>query len=163
MATVLVQRTGMNGDKILREKFGTPDIMTSSEISPVMARYLESFDFFFIATSNKNGECKASFSSRRNGSPAIKILRGEMIIFPEYIGNETFGGLENIRENPHIGMLFMDLKTGLRIRVNGEAAFTEYPGWMTIFPGCLRVVKVRVQEIYKQNRPVSLGDSAVSV
>jgi hypothetical protein len=77
------------------------------------------------------------------------------IIFPHYLGNGSFRSLGNILENPHIGMLFMDFKTGVRMRVNGEATLSDDAGWPNLFPGSLQTVKVTVREAYKQNQPVA--------
>src|SRR5579875_145371 len=55
------QEMKYSGDQILRQKFGTPDIPVQSILSKRVSRYLESFDYFFIATSNRKGECDASY------------------------------------------------------------------------------------------------------
>ena len=159
MAVVTVQQLERPGDVVLREKFGTPDVQTSDAISPDLARYLESLSFFFISTSDKRGECDASFRSKRGRSLLLKIMDGNSIVFPDYLGNGSFRSLGNILENPHIGMLFIDLRSGLRIRVNGEAQVSDDLKWLDEFPGSIQVVKVRVREVYKQNRPVELGRS----
>jgi uncharacterized protein len=153
------QVVALSGEEQLREKFGTPDIPITTFIPRNLARYLETFDFFFIATSNSKGECDASFRGRRGKSPGIKIVDEKTIIFPDYLGNGSFKSLGNILENPHIGMLFIDLKTGLRIRINGEAQVVNDPQWLSVFPDSIQLVKVNVTEAYKQNRPVSMGKS----
>ena len=156
-AYAIQEQIALSGDAKLREKYGTPDIPITSFIPPNLARYLETFDFFFIATSNSKGECDASFRGRHGKSPAIKIVHEKTIIFPDYLGNGSFKSLGNILENPHIGMLFIDLKSGVRIRVNGEAQVVNDPRWLSVFPDSIQIVKVNVTKVYKQNRPVSLG------
>ena len=156
MKTMLIQQTESSGDEILRKKFGTPDIPVQTTISASIALYLETFDFFFIATSNRKGECDASFRGKRDGPTSVKVLGDNTIVFPDYLGNGSFRSLGNILENPHIGMVFINLDTGLRIRLNGDAEVVQDQDLMKIFPGCIQVVKVNVREIYKQNRPVSI-------
>lgn len=92
------------------------------------------------------------------------MLDARTIIFPHYMGNGTFRSLGNILENPHIGMLFMDLESGLRIRINGQAEVSDNPEWLSLFPHSLLSVKVTVEEAYQQNRPVhhARGDSGAS-
>ncbi len=148
------------GDEVLRGKFGTQDIAAATRIAENVARFLESQDYFFIATSNRQGECDSSYRGRGKGVPLIKILDEKTIIFPHYMGNGTFRSLGNILENPHIGMLFMDFKTGLRLRVNGDAEISDDPDWLAMFPGSVETVKVTVQEVYKQNRPARLPNPA---
>jgi hypothetical protein len=41
------------------------------------------------------------------------------------------------------------------MRVNGEAEVTEDPHSLAMFPGSIQAVKVKIREVYKQNRPVS--------
>ena len=144
------------GDEILRRKFGTPDIPVSASLPDSMAHEMESAEFFFIATSNRAGECDSSYRGKRKGVPAIKILDEKTIIFPDYLGNGSFRSLGNILENPHIGMLFMDFRTGMRIRVNGDAEISDDPTWVKLFPGSLQTVKVTVREAYTQNRPAKI-------
>jgi|SRR5690348_846589 len=141
------------GDEILRRRFRTPDIPVASSLSQDIVRFVESLDFFFIATSNRAGECDSSYRGKGEGVPAIRVLDSRTIIFPHYLGNGTFRSLGNILENPHIGMLFMDLKTGMRIRINGHAEISEDPEWLKLFPHSLMTVRVTVEEAYKQNRP----------
>ncbi len=150
------QQIELPGDERLRRKFGTPDIPVSSSIVKSIARFIESAEFFSIATSSKAGECDCSYRGKRKGVPAVKILDEKTIIFPDYLGNGSFRSLGNILENPHIGMLFMGFDTGLRIRINGEAEISDDPEWLKLFPSSLQTVKVTVREAYKQNRPVEL-------
>ncbi len=155
MNVVDTEEHQLSGDEILRRRFGTPDIAVDSSLSAEVAHYLESFDFFFIATSNKVGECDSSYRGKRKDVPAVKVLDEHTIIFPDYLGNGSFRSLGNVLENPHIGMLFMDFKTGVRMRVNGEATLSDDAGWLNLFPGSLQTVKVTVREVYKQNQPVA--------
>ncbi len=153
MNTAELTEDVLPGDEILRRRFGTADIPVESNLTEEMVPFIESLEFFFIATSNRTGECDSSYRGKGKGVPAIKVLDSRTIIFPHYMGNGTFRSLGNILENPHIGMLFMDLKTGLRIRINGHAEISEDPEWLKLFPHSLLTVKVTVEEAYKQNRP----------
>lgn len=143
----------LRGDEILRRKFGTIDVPVETILSDAVVRFIESVDFFFIATSDGRGECDASYRHKGRGVPAIKVLDDKTIIFPHYMGNGTFRSLGNILENPHIGMLFIELPSGLRMRVNGEAEVSDNSDWLALFPGSVATVKVAVREVYKQNRP----------
>jgi predicted pyridoxine 5'-phosphate oxidase superfamily flavin-nucleotide-binding protein len=125
-------------------------------LSDSLAHYIESTDFFFIATSNRAGECDSSDGGKRKGVPAVKLLDEKTITFPDYLGNGSFRSLGNILENPPPGMLFMDFRTDMRIRVNGDAEISDDPAWVKLFSGSLQMVKVTVREAYKQKRPVEI-------
>lgn len=58
------------GDVILRRRFRTPDIPVASSLSQDIVHFIESLDFFFIATSNRAGECDSSY--RRKGEGALQ-------------------------------------------------------------------------------------------
>jgi hypothetical protein len=139
------QRHASHGEELLRKRFVTPDVPASATISDGVAHYLESFDFLFIATSNREGEYDSSYWGEREGVPAVKVLDDKMIIFPDYMGDGSFRNLGTILTNPHIGMRFMDLRTCVRMRVNGDAEISEDPDWRKICPGSLQTVKVTVR------------------
>lgn len=149
----------LSGEEILRKKFDTKDIEAATALSPQVIQFIETLDFFFIATSNHLGECDSSYRGKGKKVPLLKVLDEKTFIFPHYLGNGTFRSLGNILENPHIGMLFMDLKTGLRMRINGDAEISDDADWLKMFPNSIETVKVTVQEVYKQNRPA--GESEV--
>lgn len=145
------------GDEMLRRKFGTPDIPVASSLSDDLLQQIQSLDFFFIATCNRRGECDSSYRGKGKDVPAIKVLDSRKFVFPHYMGNGSFRSLGNILENPHIGMLFIDMRSGRRIRVNGHAEVNEDREWLDLFPHSLLTVQVTVEEAYEQNRPVSVS------
>jgi uncharacterized protein len=98
------------GDEILRRKFGTIDVPVEAALSGAVVRFIESAEFFFIATSNRRGECDASYRHKGRGVPAIKVLDQKTMVFPHYMGNGSFRSLGNVLDNRHIGM------SGLRRR-----------------------------------------------
>lgn len=85
----------------------------------------------------------------------MKVLEGYTIVFPDNLGNGSFRVMGNILEDPHIGTLFIDFNTGLRIRVNGIAEITHDPYLSGLFPDCIQSVKVSIHEINKRNLPAS--------
>ncbi len=152
------------GDEVFRRKFGTIDIPVQDTLSDTVVGFIESVEYFFIATSNQRSECDASYRHRGRDVPAVKVLDRRTIIFPQYMGNGTFRSLGNILENGHIGMLFIEIPSGLRMRINGRAEVSDDPAWLAMFPGSVETVKVTVDEVYKQNRPaVKVGQTGASV
>lgn len=154
------EESALPGDEILRRKFGTRDIPVSSRLSEALVREIESLEYFFIATSSRQGECDSSYRGKGKGVPAVRVLDSRTIVFPHYLGNGTFRSLGNMLENPHVGMLFMNMETGLRVRVNGRAEISEDPQWLASFPHSLLCVKVTVEEAYVQNRPATLPQTS---
>lgn len=136
----------LSGEQLLRDKFHTKGIHTGEKLSELLRRYIESLDFFFIATADKAGNCDCSF---RGGFPAVKVLDETTLLFPDYPGNGAFQSLGNIMENPHIGMLFIDFTHQQRLRINGRAEVTDDAELCAWFPGSIQVVKVAVEQVYR--------------
>jgi len=137
---------GLNGELTLQQKFETKGIRVGEKITDLLRRYLESLDFFFIATADKDGNCDCSY---RGGYPALKVLDETTLVFPDYPGNGAFQSLGNILENPHIGMLFIDFTHQQRLRINGKAKLLDDPRLCALFPGAIQVVKVEVEQVYR--------------
>ncbi len=135
-----------SGEQLLQNKFDTKGIRVGERISELLQRYLESLDFFFIATADKAGNCDCSY---RGGVPAVKVLDEKTLLFPDYPGNGAFQSLGNIVENPHIGMLFIDFTHQQRLRINGRAEILDDAALCAYFPGSIQVVRVSVEQVYR--------------
>lgn len=123
-------------------------------ISPALARFLEAQPFCFIATADNRGECDCSFRGRQHNlphspDPLLKVVDEKTLVFPDYSGNKLYNSLGNILVNPHIGMLFVDFRTGVRVRINGRAEIIENPqAFQEAWPDALRYVQVAVAQAY---------------
>ncbi len=135
-----------SGEQRLRDKFQTGGIRVGQKLTPLLCKYVEAMEFFFIATADRNGNCDCSF---RGGVPAVKALDDETLLFPDYPGNGAFQSLGNILENPRIGMLFIDFTHQQRLRINGKAEVLDDPKLCEWFPGSIQVVRVTVEEVYR--------------
>ena len=116
--------------------------------------FIESVGFFFIATAEAEGRPDCSFK----GGPVgfVKVEAPHLLVFPDYDGNGMFKSLGNIKVNPHVGLLFIELgEKPRRLRVNGRAtlhfddpAIADTPGAQIlvrvvpehIFPNCPRYI-----------------------
>ncbi len=128
--------------------------MFHTELTDDTAEFIQSQPFFFIATSDNEGNCDASYrgceyyeDGRRQ--PPVKALDPGTIVFPDFKGNRLYNSLGNILINPHIGMLFIDFENARRLRINGAAEIIEdktlYQG---LWPGAQRYVKVTVEQVF---------------
>ena len=128
--------------------------MFKEAIDDETAYTIEGFKFFFIATSNNTGECDCSYRGTEEDNtgrllPAVHVIDSKTLIFPDYSGNMIYNSLGNIIDNPHIGMLFINFETALRIRVNGSARIIEDKSvYHHIWPQALRYIEVKVQQVY---------------
>ena len=118
------------------------------------AFFIEGREFFFISTSDNDGNCDCSFrgteeSNEGKQQPAVIVVDHKTLIFPDYSGNKMYNSLGNILANPNIGILFIDFSSALRLRVNGHAEIINNQNnykdkWST----AKRYVKVTVNQVF---------------
>ncbi|MFK4273538.1 pyridoxamine 5'-phosphate oxidase family protein, partial [Streptomyces milbemycinicus] len=71
-----------------------------------MREFIGRQEMFFLATSDRHGECDSTF---RAGPPGfLRVLDARTVAYPEYRGNGVLASLGNIQENPHLGILMVD-------------------------------------------------------
>ncbi|MFI9511438.1 pyridoxamine 5'-phosphate oxidase family protein [Nocardia sp. NPDC052566] len=122
---------GSDGEHELQDRYGTQDRadrfyqdQVLDHLNPAMIEFIARMDMAFIATSDKHGECDASF---RAGLPGfLHVIDERTIAYPEYRGNGVLASLGNILENPHIGVLLIDFVRDLiGLHINGSARIIE--------------------------------------
>lgn len=141
------------GELAAQQRWGRPGVWDASRLARLMldripeqyrAR-IEALPFFFLATSNRRGECDCSF---KGGGPGlVRVLDAHTLVFPDFAGNQAFMSLGNILENPQVGLLFIDFSDGGRLRVNGRAEIHDDGPLRAHFPGAPRVVRVAVERV----------------
>ncbi|MEE8268560.1 MAG: pyridoxamine 5'-phosphate oxidase family protein [Nitrospinaceae bacterium] len=118
---------GSEGEHQLQEEFATARRARAfykqqmlAYLNPSMREFISSQQMVFIATADLKGECDCSF---RAGLPGfVQVLDEKTFAYPEYRGNGVLASLGNIRENPHIGMIFIDFfQSTVGLHVNGKA------------------------------------------
>ena len=81
--------------------------------------FIERLDLFFLATVNSRGEPSCSY---KGGDPGfVRVLDPTTLVFPCYDGNGMYLSMGNVAANQQVGMLFIDLCSPKRLRVNGTA------------------------------------------
>ena len=115
--------------------------------------FVERLDLFFLATVNARGEPSCSY---KGGDPGfVRVLDAKTLVFPSYDGNGMYLSMGNVATNGHVGMLFIDLTSPKRLRVNGtariepatfvnppyaEAQFVVVVSIREVFPNCPRYI-----------------------
>lgn len=136
-----------------QQRWGDPAVWDEARIEqlvwdripePHHAR-IEALPFFFLATSNRRGECDCSFKGGRPG--LLRMLDETHLAFPDFDGNQAFMSLGNILDNPGVGLLFIDFADGARLRVNGDAAIHDRGPLLDLFDNAKRVVLVTIRQV----------------
>lgn len=121
--------------------------IVTDEISPDLHQpFIESRDFFFLATVTSEGEPMVSY---KGGEPGlVTVLDPGTVAFPLYDGNGMFLSAGNIAGSERIGMLFIDFETPNRVRIQATATVSDDDPLLASHPGALMMVRGRVDSVY---------------
>ncbi len=116
-----------DGSRSLQDRFGTraladriDELLVSDTISTSDKEFIEARDMFVLATADAEGRPTCSY---KGGDPGfVRVLDERTLAFPSYDGNGMFRSAGNVLANPAVGMLFLDLERGHRMRVEGTAS-----------------------------------------
>lgn len=82
--------------------------------------------FLALATSSAAGECDVS--PRGDAPGFVLVLDERRLVIPDRPGNRRLDNIQNILENPHVGLLFIIPGLEETLRVNGRAWITRDEG-----------------------------------
>jgi uncharacterized protein len=121
-------------------------IVTDEIVPELHQPFIESRDFFFLATVNARGEPTVS----HKGGPVgvVTVVDTTTLAFPSYDGNGMFLSMGNIAETGKIGMLFIDFETPNRMRVQATATVTSDDPLMAKYPGAQLIVRAKVDKVF---------------
>ncbi len=109
--------------------------------------FIESVDFFFLATADADGRPDCSFKGGPRGF--VRVPADDLLAFPDYDGNGMFKSLGNVASNPHVGLLFIAMgEQPKRLRVNGRASIVSDDALMRDMPGAQLLVHVVPEHIF---------------
>ena len=119
------------GEQELQQQFGSQDRATrfyNRQMYDHLTQHMQSFirrqEMVFIATADARGNCDCSPRFGKMGF--VVVLDEKTLAFPEFRGNGVFASLGNIRENPHVGLVFIDFfDSTVGLHVNGNARIGE--------------------------------------
>lgn len=142
------------GNRQLQDRFSSRRIsdrleekLTRTAFTAEDKAYIESAEYFFIATADAEGRPDCSF---KGGPPGFVRVTGEAeLAFPDYDGNGMFKSLGNLLVNPNVGLLFIAMHgKPKRLRVNGTASVRDDDPLLTQTVGAQLIVRVRARAIF---------------
>ena len=108
--------------------------------------FIERLDMFFLATADADGFPNCSY---KGGDPGfVRALYAKTLVFPNFDGNGMYLSLGNARENPAVGLLFVDFENQKRLRVNGNASFAPADSVDPPYPEAQFVVRIAVRQVF---------------
>jgi len=145
-----------DGQRALQDRFDTRRLAdrladsTRDTISPEHRAFVGRRDMFFLATAGADGWPTCSY---KGGDPGfVRVVDERTIAFPLYEGNGMYLSSGNVTVNPKVGLLFVDLEGGTRLRLSGEATVAADDPLLASYPGAQLVVRVRVREVFANCR-----------
>lgn len=116
------------------------------EIDERAQGFIEGRDFFFLATVDGSGMPTVSYKGGPVG--VVRVVSPSEVIFPAYDGNAMFLSMGNAAETGRVGLLFIDLETPNRVRLQGRATVSADDPDMAAFPGAKLLVRVAVETVF---------------
>lgn len=145
-----------DGQRELQDRFDTRRLadrlggVAGTTFDERLAAFVAARDMFFIATTDTDGTPDCSY---KGGEPGfVRVIAEDTLAFPSYDGNGMFRTLGNISVNPRVGMVFVDLESGSRLRVNGVATIHHDGDLTASFPGAICSVSVRATAVFANCR-----------
>ena len=142
------------GNRDLQQQFGSTALadrlverLRRSEFIDEDREFIHSVEFFFLATASPDGHPDCSF---KGGPPGFaRIVRPDLLVWPDYDGNGMFKSLGNISLNPFVGLLFIRMgEAPKRLRINGRAEVVFEDPLMREFVGAQALVRVTPIDIF---------------
>ncbi len=123
------------------------ELTVSDTIPFAHAEFIASRAFFFLSTVSGSGEPTVSY---KGGAPGFVKVDDELtLLFPDYDGNGMFLSMGNIASSAKIGMLFIDLETPHRVRVQATATVAPADDQSQVrFPGAQMIVTAVVDSVF---------------
>ena len=139
--------------RALQDRFDTrriadriDELLVHDTVDEHAAAFIEARDMFFLATADADGVPTCSY---KGGDPGfVRVVDERTLAFPSYDGNGMFLSLGNVAANPEIGMLFIDLVEGNRLRVQGRASLHLDDPLLAEYDGAQLVVRVHVTQVF---------------
>lgn len=142
------------GNRRLQDQFASrriadrmEQVILRPEFTDADRAFVESAEFFFLATADGDGRPDCSF---KGGPPGfVRVTGKDELAFPDYNGNGMFKSLGNIAVNPAVGLLFIAMgERPARLRVNGTATVSRDDPLIVEFVGAQLMIRVRTRAVF---------------
>ena len=123
------------------------DAIVKDEIDDFSGSFISSRDFFFLSTVDSEGRPTVSY---KGGAPGVvAVVDPTTIAFPHFDGNGMFLSVGNAEDTGKIGLLFIDLETPNRIRLQADVEqVTDDPVLLDRWPGARLVTVAKVETVF---------------
>ena len=113
----------------LRGLIGEPSPVVAVKVTDALDEfsraYIQRSPFLVMSTADQEGN--QDISPKGDGPGFVMIEDDRTLLIPDRKGNRLVFGLQNLLQNPHIGLIFLIPGTGETLRINGTAELTRTP------------------------------------
>ena len=117
--------------------------IVSDELDDKHRAFIESRDFFFLASVDASGMPTTSYKGGPVG--VVRVDGPKALSFPAYDGNGMYKSLGNVAETGKVGLLFIDFETPNRVRVQGDARISRDADMLGRWPGAKMALALRAR------------------
>ena len=108
--------------------------------------FIESRDFFFLATVDPDGWPTCSY---KGGAPGlVRLIDAGTLAFPCYDGNGMYLSMGNASATGKLAMLFIDFESPKRLRLSGRASIDLRDPLATEWHEAQFVVRVAIEKLW---------------
>ena len=138
----------------LRGQVGEPipavQLKIWNKLEPSAVEFIRLSPFFVLATADAQGNLDVS--PKGDGPGGVHVEDETTLLVPDRLGNRLVFGLQNVLENPHVGLLFMVPGTPETLRVNGRAELVRDPAVLERLAArgkpAVVAIRIRVDECF---------------
>lgn len=113
----------------LRALYGEPSIFGARKVMDRLdvhaRRFVSLSPFLCISSAARDG--RADVSPRGDAPGFVHVLDDRTLVIPDRPGNNRLDTMQNLLENPHVGLLFLIPGRDEVLRVNGTATLAREP------------------------------------
>ncbi len=135
---------------LIGESSPAVEMKINPTIDPFSRAFIERSPFVVLSTADRAGRLDVSPKGDHPGFVAVEDEA--TLLIPDRKGNKLIFGLQNILENPHVGVLFLLPGTNETVRVNGRAELTSDPAVLERLAArgapALLAIRVHVEECF---------------
>lgn len=139
----------------LHSHYGTPKAPALKKVAPLITpaarRFIEAARFCLISSVGPEG---TDGSPRGDRDPVVRVAAPDLLLLPDWQGNDRIDTLRNIIRDGRVSLYFMVPGSSTSLRINGEARISVDAALRESFlregKNPRSVIAVRVREAYIQ-------------
>lgn len=121
-------------------------MIVADTMSDDQQQFITGLDHFFLATVDAQGHPSVSYKGGDVG--VVRVLDDHTLVFPSYDGNGMYWSTGNVMATGAIGLLFIDMVTPQRLRVQADAELSRDEQLVGLYPGAEFVIVCTVRQVF---------------